>query len=666
MADSETQLLKLDLDNDSFLKKSKESLESIENIGDVENLKGVLSGFESMGMALGVIGVTILALKESFDLVLDAEKIQRVNAQFEMLSNNAGLYGRELKEGIEKAGAGFATTTDLLQASNKAIVELGINAAKIPQIMDMARKVTSVFGGTLIENFDRLSLAISSGNARMLKHMGIIIDTDKAYKTYASSIGKFKDDLTDAEKKTATLNAVLEAQNTSLKGVTGNVKNVTNTWTQFKVMITEVGESISLIWEKIFGKTFFHLIDGAKIYLQQFNNYLKKDMGEGTEQAANKMAYLTDKIRAQREAVQDAQKFVEKHGASWETNGVTAGEALDSSRHKYTLLLQEASKYQAALDKEKKAHEENKQEAAPEETGEKQKVRIKFEADLLKLREDRIKRELALSDTEEKSEALRAEEQIATEEVLKNKLASIDEKYAAQGHAADVIRYKEKEELLAQYEAEAKVREEKMADDAINAANRAAKIQENSFSGFSAGAKAASLSASKDLGNFAKLGEKSFDAFHKNAKSAFIAIGDGSKSAADAMKGFMLNSLADIAEAQGDLLLASALENPLYAAAGAALLVLSGVLRGAAGSAGSSSGVGSSSGGGGGSVATSATDAGLTTSPALTTPSKAVTIQVQGNYFETAATQRALMDMIRSETDATDFKYTQINQGVGQ
>ena len=127
----------------------------------------------------------------------------------------------------------------------------------------------------------------------------------------------------------------------------------------------------------------------------------------------------------------------------------------------------------------------------------------------------------------------------------------------------------------------------------------------------------------------------------------------------------MLNSLADIAEAQGDLLLASALVNPLNAAAGAALLVLSGVLRGAAGSAGSSSGVGSSSGGGGG-VATSATDSGLTTQPALSTPSKAVTIQVQGNYFETDATKRTLMDMIRSETDATDFKYTQINQGVGQ
>ena len=665
MADSETQLLKLDLDNDSFIKKANEANESITKLGDVENLKGVLAGFESMGLALGVIGVTILALKGSFDLVLDAEKIQKVNDQFDLLSKNAGLYGKELKEGIEKAGAGFATTTELLQASNKAIVELGVNASKIPQIMDMARKVTSVFGGTLIENFDRLSLAISSGNARMLKHMGIIVDTDKAYKAYAGSIGKFKDDLTDVEKKTAMLNAVLDAQNTSLKGVTGNIKNVTNTWTQFKVMITEVGESISLIWEKIFGKTFFHLIDGAKMYLQQFNNYLKKDMGEGVDQASNKMAYLTDKIREQREKVQEAIKFVEKHGATWETNGVTAGEALDSSRHKYTLLLQEASKYQAVLDKEKKSHEENKVEAAPEENGEKQKTRIKFEADLLKLKEDRIKRELALSDDMDKTEALRAEEQEAMHESLNNKLAAIDEKYAAQGHAADRIRSQEKKELLDQYAAEVQATEDKMAMDRINAANRAAKEQEKSFAGFSAGAKAASLSASKDLGNFAKLGEQSFASFHKNAKSAFIAMGDGSKSAGEAMKGFMLNSLADIAEAQGDLLLASALVNPLNAAAGAALLVLSGVLRGAAGSAGSSSGVGSSSGGGGG-VATSATDSGLTTQPALSTPSKAVTIQVQGNYFETDATKRTLMDMIRSETDATDFKYTQINQGVGQ
>ena len=31
-----------------------------------------------------------------------------------------------------------------------------------------------------------------------------------------------------------------------------------------------------------------------------------------------------------------------------------------------------------------------------------------------------------------------------------------------------------------------------------------------------------------------------------------------------------------------------------------------------------------------------------------------------GNYFETQETQKQIMEMIRKESDATDFKYAQI------
>ena len=42
---------------------------------------------------------------------------------------------------------------------------------------------------------------------------------------------------------------------------------------------------------------------------------------------------------------------------------------------------------------------------------------------------------------------------------------------------------------------------------------------------------------------------------------------------------------------------------------------------------------------------------------------KNVTLQVMGSYFETEQTKTRLLEMIRENTDATDFKYQQI--GVG-
>ena len=42
------------------------------------------------------------------------------------------------------------------------------------------------------------------------------------------------------------------------------------------------------------------------------------------------------------------------------------------------------------------------------------------------------------------------------------------------------------------------------------------------------------------------------------------------------------------------------------------------------------------------------------------TKKKSVTIQVQGNYFETEQSRMRILEMTREATDATDFKYQQI------
>jgi len=39
---------------------------------------------------------------------------------------------------------------------------------------------------------------------------------------------------------------------------------------------------------------------------------------------------------------------------------------------------------------------------------------------------------------------------------------------------------------------------------------------------------------------------------------------------------------------------------------------------------------------------------------------RSVTVQIAGNYLDTDQSRRYLLEMIRAETDATDFQYTQI------
>jgi hypothetical protein len=43
---------------------------------------------------------------------------------------------------------------------------------------------------------------------------------------------------------------------------------------------------------------------------------------------------------------------------------------------------------------------------------------------------------------------------------------------------------------------------------------------------------------------------------------------------------------------------------------------------------------------------------------------KAVTIQIQGSYFETEETRTRLVQMVREASDATDFKILSVGGGV--
>jgi len=154
--------------------------------------------------------------------------------------------------------------------------------------------------------------------------------------------------------------------------------------------------------------------------------------------------------------------------------------------------------------------------------------------------------------------------------------------------------------------------------------------------------------------------------------AGFRNLAKGGKEAAKAMKAAFLNMLADRAEGEGALKIASGIwpPNPGLLASGAALLALGGLLRSAAGG-GEGGSIGAAAGAGPGiggtpvvvnqGMAPMTTD----TRPELTqSRQRAVTVAIQGNYFETEQTRRALLEMIRAETDATSFQYIQIPQGT--
>ncbi len=665
------EVLGLDLDVSDFkdgIKTAKEGLASLTEGSHLENLGELVSGVST---GLGIVAVAALALKTTFDLVFEGDQIKRTNSLFENLAHSFGIAGDDLKENLTKASGGMADMTDVLGAANRAMIGLGQNASMIPQIMEVARKTTMAFGGELTERFQQLSFAITSGNERMLRQNGIFIDSKKAMQDFAVSIGATTSELNEAGRQQAIFNAVMDYSAKNLKAVKTDTENSTTEWIRFKVEVKESAEAVALAFNKMFGPGVTALFKGFSNILHEISSTLKSEFGEGAEKAGAEIDVLKIKIESTKKLIEQMQK---DPAAILNTRAIeTAQESLrklesalrkmqslddEIARKKASQHVQESSASQKEIKEGNDRFIDKKKQAADQ---------IKLQEEVLKMQEKDAAEGVKFAKSDEelsnarRKRMLLAEQQAALDKKkIRQQLANgeiADRKLAEQKELAiDKDLHNKKKQYDKEYQREHKQMLQNMLDDSKNV-----------YQGIANAAKSEASQATEDLHNFGKQGQIVTSTFKKEGVASFQAFGkaavDHSQSASEIMKGFFLNALADMAQAEGELFLVAGLADPSKLAAGAALLVLSGALRAMAGSAGGSSG-GSYSGGGGGGGYSSAAD---TSSPAAQAqPTGNLTINLNGDYLNTAETQRTLLQSIRDATDQTGFQYLQIGQTGAQ
>ncbi len=670
----ETQLLKLDLDNAEFNAKVDAADKKISGLGDGSKLDGLIAGITSATKIIGVLGSVGLAAKAALDLTMEAESVRGINYQFELLTKNAGISGGTLKDSLMGIADGLVDDEDLLKSANQAVIAFGKSAERIPEVFTVARNVTRVFGGDLLENFDKINIALSSGNTRSLKSLGLIVDQDKALRQYAKSIGVTVDALSEQERKTALLNAVVEKGNAAFKGASDDVYKITNLWKQFQVAIGNVGEAFAIAFEKIAGKGVQNALSSITYGAKIAGLTIQAAFGSESEKASAQQEKLKLKLKDTEDQIASTEAWVRKFSESMAKSGMGDPALLNAYSSRLGELNQQRQTMIEQLAKSQPegtagmGEEAAKRQVATDEEASSRRLAVasKFESDLLNLRMARIGQEMEVSTSVEEIDRLQAERKQTMLDML---LAKEEQVRASvlQGKQTEA----QAEQQLIEYRkaaiADMRRVEQKAEEERLRALQNLANATANTTAGFTNGFKAAAASASKDVGNFSKLGATAFDSFSKNAKTAFMDLGRGTKSAADVMKSFFLNALADMAESQGAIMLAN-IFNPGSMAAGAGLLVLAGLLRGMAGEGGGSKGIGAasvSSGGGGGSIGSTSSAMDMERPQVEEARRKReVQLVIQGSYFETEQTKRTLMEMIRSETDATGFSYVQIGQGA--
>lgn len=268
---------------DDANKTGKEVGGAFENAFKIKSLVDVKAAID---LVFGGLGKVRDALEGVVDVMIDlehqAEGIRAINQQFDILAAKAGLSAAALRDGLVKAADGLVDTEDLLEASSKSVVALGKNAERIPEVFELARKASAVFGGDLLERFEGISRAIESGNTKSLKQIGLIVQTDEVYKEFAKTIGVTADRLTTMERQQALLEAVLKRGDTAFAGVNVNIREFEEATRRANVQMGELKDTISEVFDKTFGQTIREETAKAGENLKFFNELLRSTfLGEG-------------------------------------------------------------------------------------------------------------------------------------------------------------------------------------------------------------------------------------------------------------------------------------------------------------------------------------------------------------------------------------------------
>lgn len=655
MADSQgTVKVVLDLDNKDFVKKLKDSLGLLDDMGSNESLSDLAGTFTKIGAVAGVTAVAILAVKSALDLTKEAEHIKQIENTFNNMAQSAGLSAEAIRGQLTAAVKGLADDTDVLQAGSRAILDMGNNAQHLGEVMVLARKFTAGFGGDLLQNFEGLSRALATGNERMLKQYGIILDTDKVTKEYAKSLGIGVEFLTDAGKKQAIFNAALDQGKEKLKNVDENVTGATQALTRMGVSFKTLGEIGVKVWDNLFGDAIRAVVTEIADRVDRMTKHVAASLG--VEQDKKKL-------------LEEQKLTLQEQLESYERMSGKLGDAMTDKIAATVKQIQALDQQIGELGKSEAKEGEVDTKVTQDKLVNQDKLldaKLKFEKEIEDIRMKRIESDLQYGTNVEQAEAAYNEKKISMEreadlQIQMLKKDGLDKGVINQAQYADTVANIEQT-----LNDKLKNQELDLEQVRLRALENSAKASTTTAQGFSRGWAVEGKKAQMAMKNFSSFGATSFTAVKKNAVSAFEALGNGSKNAGEAMRGFLFGSIADIAQAQGELHLANGIAsyNFVEAAEGGVLIALASALRSKAN--GASAGVGGGGGGGGGGGSSAASDVagggGADKPQAEVQHKKSVSVNIQGSYFETDQTRTRLMDMIRESGDFTDFNISTIGK----
>ncbi len=178
-------------------------------------------------------------------MVKQAMDIEPVKKSFDQLSQSIGENSDEMLKSLQEASKGAVSSYDLMLASNKAM-KLGVasNTEDLTDLMKIARLYWQQMGQDVTKSFDDIVTGLWRWSAMILDNLWIVVNQTEAQEKYAQSLWKTADQLTDAEKKQALVNATLVEWRKALDEFWEPQQTMAERVAELKNSFTEMGAKI--------------------------------------------------------------------------------------------------------------------------------------------------------------------------------------------------------------------------------------------------------------------------------------------------------------------------------------------------------------------------------------------------------------------------------------
>ena len=220
----------------------------VKTIGSKNAIKAVAAVTAALYAFAKAVGIAT-------DLAKQSAKVDALERGFDALGSKIGFTSGSLDK-LRGAVDGTVNDMNLMQSANNAMM-LGVvkSDEEMAQLFDTAQRLGHALGVETTDAVNSLVTGMGRQSILMLDNLGILIDTETAYKNYAEKLGITTSKLDDLQKKEAFNAEVLRISSDMVGELGDEVLDGVTAFAQLETSIfnarTAIGEALSPVMQSL-------------------------------------------------------------------------------------------------------------------------------------------------------------------------------------------------------------------------------------------------------------------------------------------------------------------------------------------------------------------------------------------------------------------------------